>query len=150
MNVFDKSMARLLPIEGGYYQPVTESGCWIWMGAMLDSGYGRYAGKRAHRIFYEAHNGEIPEGALVCHRCDTRSCVNPNHLFIGTTDDSMADMVSKGRSAKRGGHGMAKLSEDEVATIRSLRGVMRGIDIALRVNVSKQLVSAIQLGRNWN
>jgi len=87
--------------------PVTESGCWIWEMCIGNDGYGKvsYKGKtyRAHRHSYEVFKDDIPEGLLVCHSCDTPSCVNPEHLFLGTHQDNIGDMVSKNRSDTCGG-----------------------------------------------
>ena len=66
------------------YIPVPESGCWLWLGAEKGNGYGNVKqGRRnttAHRRSWEEHNGPIPKGMHVCHKCDTPSCVNPDHL----------------------------------------------------------------------
>ena len=86
-----------------HYMPVPESGCWIWMGAWNGDGYGVVSKtltrdfQMAHRVFYTEHKGPIAEGLLVCHRCDTPQCVNPDHLFLGTHMDNMHDMIRKGR-----------------------------------------------------
>lgn len=80
---------------------ITESGCWIWIGGTRSDGYGQLSisgkTKVAHRVAYELYVGEIPEGMNVCHTCDVKSCVNPNHLFLGTQSDNMYDCVNKGR-----------------------------------------------------
>ncbi len=57
----------------------------------------RYKNQYAHRVAYELATGPIPEGMVVCHRCDTPACINPDHLFVGTQQDNIADMHRKGR-----------------------------------------------------
>lgn len=81
------------------YIPVTESGCWIWIANIIKTGYGVIGVKGkmrlAHRTAWELYVDPIPEGIFVLHKCDVRSCVNPNHLFLGTHQDNMADMMKK-------------------------------------------------------
>lgn len=84
------------------YEPVPESGCWIWTGALAVSGYGsinigNHRSETAHRVSYMLHKGEIPKGMHICHSCDVRQCVNPSHLFAGSNLDNILDSMSKGR-----------------------------------------------------
>ena len=84
---------------------VTSSGCWEWQDSVDSSGYGRtrYSGKlmSAHRAAYIHKFGGIPDNMHVLHRCDNPPCINPDHLFIGTHQDNMDDMATKGRRYKK-------------------------------------------------
>lgn len=84
----------------------TPSNCWEWTGSRLPKGYGQFRAlgeQYAHRVSYILKYRVDIDGLVVCHRCDNPPCVNPEHLFIGTLDDNMRDMVLKGRS-KKGKH----------------------------------------------
>lgn len=86
------------------YEPVTETGCWIWTASIGGGGYGQIGsgGRKqpllAHRASWQIHFGQIPDGMQVCHKCDVKLCVNPDHLFLGSQIDNMQDMIRKGRN----------------------------------------------------
>lgn len=84
----------------------SDTGCWLWVKCKLSFGYGqlRVSGSRilAHRYAYTLYIGPIPEGMLILHKCDVPNCVNPEHLFLGTTQDNTADMMVKNRVGNRG------------------------------------------------
>lgn len=82
--------------------PEPMSGCFLWTGCPLKFGYGRIKQTRkksllAHRVSYVLNIGDIPKDMLVLHKCDNRMCVNPQHLFLGTSQDNQNDMIKKGR-----------------------------------------------------
>ena len=130
---------------------IPESGCWIWMSTIEDSGYGRVcSGKKpfyAHRASYEQKYGKIPNGMMALHHCDIKSCVNPDHIFIGTQKDNMLDKVLKNRQAKGINHGNAKLTEDQVREIKSSSET--SIKLAAKFNYSASMIREIKNGNLW-
>jgi hypothetical protein len=111
------------------YEIVTESGCWIWKGSSYRAGYGQFRYSNiiigAHRFSFMTFKGEIPENHFVCHKCDTPSCVNPDHLFCGTVHENFKDMRIKKRNAIGAKNGRSKLTEYDIVNIRKLK-VRRG------------------------
>lgn len=132
----------------------SETGCWVWQKGKDKNGYGQFSFKnrnyRAHRVAYRLYIGPIPKGMQVLHTCDNTSCVNPKHLFLGTNDDNMADMVQKDRQAKGENSARAKLTEDQVREIKKrLYGAESISAIARDYPVSRRAVSLIKEGTNW-
>ena len=100
-------------------------GCWLWTGGVDEFGYGRTrvgrTAPRVHRLTYEMEYGPIPDGALVCHRCDVPACVRPSHLWLGSKSENNADRDAKGRGriALQGeANPKAKLTVADVQSIR--------------------------------
>ena len=132
--------------------------CWEWQAQIITSGYGMFTvspGNQttAHRIAYELTFGPIPEGMLVCHHCDNRTCVNPFHLFVGTHKDNYWDMVKKGRRSAPGTPGernhFSILTEVEVKKIRNLLGKKSHSQLATIFGVSKSAITAISTRQSW-
>lgn len=133
-------------------EPEPNSGCWLWSENVTDRGYamvwdGKH--KRAARLAWTLTNGDILPGLEVCHRCDCRLCINPDHLFLGTHQDNMDDMVRKGRNARLRGddHGCSLLTADQVIAIRQDPRI--GRIVAKDYGVSKSTIHAIRCGQNW-
>lgn len=134
------------------YTPEPATGCWLWIGAVDKNGYGKVKVDRkhlkSHRWSWVLHNGQIPDGSQVLHRCDVPGCVNPAHLFIGSNQDNVDDRERKGRSYDPSIHS-AKLTAEQVDEIRRLRGVETTVSLGVRFGVSHGQISRIQLGSSW-
>lgn len=132
--------------------PEPNTGCWLWTGPVCVKGYG--VGRwnrvtRSHRVSWAAFRGGIPAGMCVCHKCDTPSCVNPDHLFLGTNADNVRDRLQKGRSRYAYGElaGSAKLTADDVRCIRASSGT--GAALSRAYGVSRNQIRLIRNRVKW-
>ena len=147
------------------YIPEPNSGCWIWSKCLSSTGYavlqsGGFRGY-AHRFSYQhlKSKGEDMGKFHVCHKCDVPSCVNPDHLFLGTASDNMRDCMSKGRHAsqrpatnyaKGEDIKISKLNPDSVKMIRFLKGAFGQAKIAKAFGVTRNSVREIHSRRTWS
>lgn len=144
---------RNSPFEDRFI-PEPNSGCWLWLGGTQSQGYGVLGPKNAKvlasRFAYEKYRGPVPAKLHVLHKCDTPSCVNPDHLFVGTRRDNMQDASRKGRMHPGEADGMAKLTQQQVDQIRqdANRGVSK-THLAQRFNVHRSQISRIINRRRW-
>jgi len=130
--------------------------CWEWLAHRNPRGYGMFmyenSAQLAHRISYMMEYGEIPYGLLVCHKCDNPACVNPNHLFLGTPNDNMKDMVKKNRQNQGEEVYTSKLNENIIREI--LYGINNGVyksisQIKKKYNVGKTTIVDLLHSKNW-
>jgi len=129
--------------------------CWPWLGSKSGNfGHGRFSinrhrGTTAHRYGWILAHGDIPEGKFVCHKCDNPSCVNPDHLFLGTHKDNMQDMVKKNRCNKPIGdkHHNSKVNPDIVRHIRKKEMQQRAY--AKLYGLCQRTVAEIQKKLTW-
>lgn len=133
---------------------IAKDGCLEWGGSVNNSGYGKFFStllgeSSAHRVAYRVAFGDIPDGMYVCHRCDNRRCVKPEHLFLSSHLGNMRDMADKGRAHRFLGSSnpQAKLSSDQIKAIRD--DARKQSLIAVDYGVSQSQVSRIKTHARW-
>jgi hypothetical protein len=134
-------------------------GCWNWTARLSgkgmkrnSGGYGRikinYRDLQAHRVSWVIHYGPVPDGLNVCHHCDNRRCVRPDHLFVGTDSDNMKDMHNKNRHPRRV---PMKLNEASAAKIRKLSSEgVAGYKLAKMFGVTNSTISYVINQKTWS
>lgn len=135
--------------------PEPNTGCWLWLSTTNWKGYGQFwiNGKyqMAHRISYLWNVADIPDGLLVLHTCDNPSCVNPDHLRVGTNQDNMTDRNKKNRQAKGNFHGNRKLIDEDIISIRSMIDSKIPLrQIANAFGVTRRNINDIKNKAIWN
>lgn len=159
-NLSAASLNRYGPISERFAERVKRSadGCWEWGGPLRADGYAQVAmgvasgtTTYAHRLSYELHYGSFDPKMNVCHTCDNRACVRPDHLFLGTGQDNVDDMVSKGRHAHGERHSRAKLTEADVREARRLHatGKHPKRQLAIKYGVSDVAMGHAIRGITW-
>jgi len=137
------------PLEASFWKrvsPEPNTGCWLWIGAYHSFGYGvigRKTGEKkwfisAHRLSWQLHNGEIPAGKEVCHRCDNPTCCNPAHLFLGTHRENMYDAACKWRMSR------AFTREQAVEVLKRRAAGEPVAALAIRCGVSPQAIMRLR------
>lgn len=151
----------MITIYNKFWDSVDKKGeneCWEWTRARASNGYGSvWDGSKsqlAHRVAWVLTNGIIEDGMFVCHTCDNRGCVNPDHLFLGTNTDNMRDCVAKGRNFVPRGElaKNSKLTDQKVLEIRSLWAAKSGIkqtELAKIHNVKSSVISRVVNNKCW-
>jgi hypothetical protein len=133
----------------------SEEGCWLWNGSFNGSGYGHFYykngnkhGESAHRISWVLAGNIIPDGLIICHKCTTKTCVNPDHLETGTfSKNNGADKIRDGTASRGEKHGKSKLTNEIVHYIRSWTG--RKDILAQKIGVSRSLITMVTQKQIW-
>lgn len=155
--------ANHAPVESRFWRYVDTSGdCWLWAGGSVNKkGYGQIqtGGKGskhvlAHRLSYEMHHGVIPDGMVVMHKCDNPSCVNPDHLRVGTQSENIIDAMTKGRKVlpdlprfSGENHPSSKLTAENVKYIQTCGKPTK--ELAAQFGVALSTVIRARNGRSW-
>lgn len=153
MNITAEYRERLIKRFEEKFITEPNSGCWLWVANIYTNGYGQIKinGRPvgAHRVSWELYRGRIPEDLCVLHKCDNPPCVNPDHLFLGTQADNVADQIKKGRLNPPYGErqGRAKLATSDILAIRD--DLRTHKEIAAGYGIASSHVSDIKLRKKW-
>lgn len=143
--------------------------CWSWLGSVRGKGYGQFGIEAnhiedAHRVAYRLAYGPIPEGVLVCHKCDNPNCVRPDHLFLGSHRDNLLDASKKGRLTQlvtmhqpHRHWGEVHATKLTLIKVREIQEKAQRFDyhktnwaeLAREYGVSRGTISDIVMGRRW-
>lgn len=159
-GAYSRETSELRNVERFWSQVArSDNDCWLWTGYICrTTRYGKFVFRRhgerktmgVHRIAWTLTHGDIPAGYQVCHVCDTPPCVRPDHLFLGTHDDNVRDMVVKGRACAGELKPNHKLTESDVRQIRTLRNSgVPGVQLARRFQISQSHITGIIKRRFW-
>jgi hypothetical protein len=151
-EIEDRLLSRVVMVKGPLSTP-----CWEWTGGRSGLRYGgiRFNGPKVktHRLAYELWVDEIPDGLYVLHHCDNPLCINPEHLYAGTQQKNMADMIARGRCPDRRGErcGLAAITKEQALLIKCLLAAGYGkTRIAHQFGITPTSVYHIRVGRTWS
>jgi len=161
-----RSKERHMNTEERFWLCVDKTGdCWNWIGRKRDTSkyprllaYGVFRVKfktySAHRYSWQMHNGPVPKGVCVLHKCDNPGCVRPDHLFLGTQKQNVADMVAKDRTSRGERHPMSKLTDDLVRKIRATKVIPFSrtegtVAQAKKLGVGLRMFHLVRNGLRW-
>ena len=148
---------RTPPEERFWNHVVKTDSCWMWTGGRTKSGYGKFnpthhAGwEKAHRFSWMMNFGSIPSGRVVCHRCNMKLCVRPDHLYVATSRENTLDAMRDGLCPIGEKHGMAKLTESQVKEIRLMfeSGDITKAKLSRTYGVSEMQITRIIKRQTW-